>query len=120
VNVVAYFYLDYGLLSILIAYSGRYIAIKDKQGECWLLLSLLAYFVWECAYFGFNINPYYTYSFATLTLLMFLLMRSFELKDLYIPKLLLLPSLIISRFSLEIYFVHLFVLQLLRIIHPNY
>ncbi len=119
VNVYLYFYMDYGLLGFLIAYSARLIALKDKQSDYWLLLSLLVYFLWESAYFQFQIQAYYVYTFAAITLGLYILMMSYRLVSLNCPKPLLLPGLLISRYSLEIYFIHLILLQGYTILHSK-
>ncbi len=115
-NVYISFYLDYGLLGFLIAYSARLLALKDKQSDYWLLGSLVVYFVWESAYFGF-IQAYFVFTFAAITLALYALMLSYRLANLYCPKPLLLPGLVISRYSLEIYFIHLILLQGYYLLH---
>ncbi len=116
-NFFIYNYIEYGLLGILIAYCGRLMALHDKQGPTWLMLVLLVYFIWECIYFQFQQQPLLIYSFAGLVLCLYFMMSQYQLKTLSCPSWLLVPALVISRYSLEIYFYHLILFQAYRFLH---
>lgn len=107
INLLVYSNLEYGTLGLLLAYSARLLALGDRQAKVWLVLSLLAFFIWEMYGFHFNRHPSYMIAFIALILGLFMIMQSYSLKNLACPRWLLLPGLIISRYSLEIYFYHL-------------
>ncbi|MBS0288691.1 MAG: hypothetical protein JSS07_01475 [Proteobacteria bacterium] len=115
-NVFVFFYIEYGLLGFLIAYSARLIALKDKQADFWFFLTLIVYYLWESAYFQFYKLPQGMFIFGVLILCLFLL-RYYRLMPLACPKPLLWPGLILSRYSLEIYFIHLIILQSFKLLH---
>lgn len=117
INIPIYLYFEYGLLGILIAYSARLLALKDRQGEFWLLLTMIVYFIWECAYFQFTKYPNAIFAFAVLTIFLIAAMQKYRLLKLPCPSILRLPALFISRYSLEIYFFHLIILQAYFFLH---
>jgi len=119
-NVPIYLFFEYGLLGILIAYSARMIALKDPQGDFWLLLTMILYFLWECAYFQFTKQPNAIFVFTLLTIFLIAAMQTYRLRQVPCPQLLRLPALFISRYSLEIYFFHLIILQIYFYLHTRF
>lgn len=106
-----YKYIEYGLLGILIGYSGRFVALNEKYADLWLILALIIYYLWESLSFGFTANPSMLYWFGFFILMLYLVMSHYQQKTLSCPKWLLMPSLVVSRYSLEVYFFHLIALQ---------
>ena len=103
-------YVEYGLLGLLFAYSARLIALRSPQASYWMGFTLIAYVVWETILFGFYKNPVFVYIFVgMLTGLYFIFMyyRMFTLK----PRRWQIPLLLLSRYSLDIYFFHFIGLQ---------
>lgn len=113
-NIYAYTFLEYGLLGILIAYSARLIALKDPQADLFLLLTLLVYYLWESIVFRFAPDLKYLIPFGLMVIVLYFSMYRYYLFSINLPKWLTLPCLFISRYSLEIYFYHLILLQAIR------
>jgi hypothetical protein len=113
-NIVAYGLIEYGFLGFLIAYSARLVALKDPQADYFLLFSLIVYLLWESLVFYFLPFPKYFYPFIFIVIALFFSLRRYSLFLIFLPKWLNLPCLFISRYSLEIYFYHLILLQGIR------
>jgi hypothetical protein len=108
-------YLEYGTLGLLFAYSARLIALKDRQASFWLIMTLIVYTVWQSMLFKFFEHPVYIYILLTeMTLLYFAF--NFYREVTFTPHKWQLPLLFISRYSLEIYFIHLFALHVMTIV----
>lgn len=114
-NSVVYQYLEYGFFGLLIAASGRFIAVKDPQADIWLLLTLVAYFVGESMTFHFMRNNYLLFAFGSLVVALFQL-RFYRLRTFASPHWVAVPCLVLSRFSLPIYFYHLLGLEIYYVI----
>lgn len=116
-NVYTYAYLEYGFLGILFVYCGRMHALKDPQSTFWLLATWILYVFWVAKIFHFNVNHDYLVLLAIIAIILFLVMRSYRLHTLYCPRILLLPGLLLSRYSLEVYFYHVIILQFYFFLH---
>ncbi len=113
-------YIEYGLFGLLIAFSARLLALKDSQGQYYLLATLLFYYVAQAIVFGFFVAQSYLVAFGALTLGLFYGLRAYTLQPLGCPAWLLPTGLVISRYSLAIYFYHLIFLQSLSLAqHPT-
>jgi len=113
-TVFTYDYIEYGLLGFLIGYSGRFIALKENFADLWLIAALAIYFIWECLNFGFNVYPKMLIVFSMFIVTLYVVMSRFRQATLPCPTWLLTPLLVLSRYSLEIYFFHLIALQSYR------
>ncbi len=111
ITCVIFPYVEYGLFGLLIAFSARLLALKDPQGQYYLLATLLFYYVSQAIMFGFFVAQSYLVAFGILTLSLFYGLRAYRLQPLTCPAWLLPTSLVISRYSLAIYFYHLILLQ---------
>ena len=112
-----YNYIEYGLLSIVIGYSARFIAVKENKADLWMIFALIIYYIWESLVFQFTSTPNMLYLFGFLILILFWIMTHYRPKTLNCPATLLMPALILSRYSLEVYFFHLIGLQAYRFLH---
>jgi hypothetical protein len=113
-------FLEYGLWGLLIAFSARLLAQKDPQGQYYLIGALFFYYLWESVIFGFISSETYCIVFAMLTLGLFYGLRSYRLRLIPCPSWLLPIGLVLSRYSLAIYFYHLIALQLYTLyLHPT-
>jgi len=121
INALIYGHVEYGILGIYFIYSARMVAIKDPQATLWLALAHIVFFIWQLLAFPSFMQTALLYSFALLTLGVFFLLRYYRLITVPCPPFLLRPLLVISRYSLHIYFYHLIILQLLWVfyIHPK-
>lgn len=107
-NFFLYHWLEYGTLGLMLAFSARLNVFKTTPAFFWLVLSLFCYAIWEGSSFQFFQSPLQLISFISLMVVVFFIMWLYRFKTLpQYPQFLLLPSLLISRYSLEIYFFHL-------------
>lgn len=111
VNALLYSHVEYGALGIMFVYSSRMVAIKDPQAPFWFGMAHIVFFIWQIMAFPYLAQTTLLYSFAFLTLGVYLLLLYYQQKVLPCPKPLLFPLLLISRYSLHIYFYHLIFLQ---------
>jgi hypothetical protein len=106
-----YDYFEYGLFGVLFAYSARLLAQKDKEAYIWLGLSSICYFSWQCYYFQFNQHIAQMLLLFTLMIPTYFAMLKFRLFPLNCSATMRPIALVLSRFSLEIYFYHLIIFQ---------
>lgn len=111
ITCVIFPYIEYGLAGLLIAFSARLLALKDPQGQYYWLATLLFYYVTQAIVFGFFVAERYLVAFGILTLGLFYGLRAYSLRPIGCPAWLLPMALVISRYSLAIYFYHLILLQ---------
>lgn len=104
-------YLEYGFLGILWMYSARLCALKDPYAGIWLCATAVVYLFWGEASFHFSSQPELLLTFAVIMGLMWGIMLNFEMRTYSVKGIFRLPGLILSRYSLEIYFYHLLLLQ---------
>lgn len=120
VNYLIYNHVEYGILGIYFIYSSRMIAINDPQASFWFGLSCLVFFIWQFLVFPAFFDTAILYTFAVLSVGVFYLLRNYTLKIVPCPKVLLWPLLVISRYSLHIYFYHLIILQFLWVFYIHH
>ncbi len=118
-TVFVYNTIEYGLLGFLIAYSARFIALKEKHADLWLISALVIYYLWECLYFQFTASIAMLTAFGVLVLFLYIVMSQFRQTTLPCPRFLVPMLLLLSRYSLEVYFMHLILLQAYSFLHLN-
>lgn len=106
-----YRYLEYGFLGILIAYAARSVALKEPSRALWLALALFIYGFYQAVVFNFLIQPPYITSLCILLVGLYYLFLHYSLRPLPLPQPLILPGLLLSRYSLHLYFYHILLLQ---------
>lgn len=116
-HFLVYPYLEYGTSGILIAFAAHWIQEKDKYGGFWLGFALLFHFGWQSFVFrGLN-SEWFMTVIAFEGVLLWLMGLYYKLKPISLTQPFILPFLFLSRYSLEIYFYHLFLLQIWFVIH---
>lgn len=106
-----YPYLEYGFLGILVAYSARSLALSERFASHWMAVTLILYGVYQAIIFNFLGSTTEIIALGGLFLGLYVLFQSYELIPLDCPPKLQIPALIISRYSLHIYFYHLIIFQ---------
>lgn len=104
-------YMEYGVLGLLWLYSARLYALKSPQAVYWLIATTLSYLTWEDLAFQFYTNPLLNISFILWMVLLGTSLIFYRFKEFTVTVYLRLPGLLLSRYSLEIYFYHLILLQ---------
>jgi hypothetical protein len=121
VSILSHNYVEYSGFGVLFAYSGRLLALKDPQGEIWLLLTLLVYFLWEGLIFGFLLHPDTMTALGALMVILYVILSQYRLRSFDLPGPLALLGLIVARYSLPIYFYHLLALQVVYVwVHHHF
>lgn len=115
INIVIYPFIEYGTLGMLIAYSGRMLAIKDRYTAWFLLFSLGIYFTWQAKIFHFLQALPYSILLGGLALCSYFAMLYYRQRTFIFPKPITIVGLIISRYSLPIYFYHYLLLQIINL-----
>lgn len=108
-------YIEYGTSGFLLAFAGRQLALHDPLAKYWLGVALVVYYLWQGYAFAFYQNQWMLTILGFICVGLYMVMSSYQLKILSVPSRLRLPLLLLSRYSLEIYFYHLFILQILLI-----
>lgn len=104
--------LEYGTWGLLMASAARLFATCHRHAFAFLGYSLLLYFLWESALFGFLHSESILIGFGLLCLGLYLLFTHYRPQVIsFIPSWGALPFLCLSRYSLEIYVIHLLCLQ---------
>lgn len=111
-NKIASPFLEYGTLGILFASSGKLMAENDARSPYYLIATVIIYFIYETINFNFLSSLNYLYSFLVVCLFLYLIMLFYRFKYWNIWKYFKLPILFISRYSLQIYFIHLAILKI--------
>lgn len=104
-------WLEYGAFGLLFAFAGRLSA--EGRGLYWLLGAFLSYFLFECVDFHFVNHTNYISLFATLCLVIGTILHGYQERIWKLDTVLRLPILVISRYSLQIYFAHLVVFKIM-------
>lgn len=104
-------YIEYGTIGILWMYSAQFSAAKSQEAPYWISATALVYFLWENIFFGFYQAPKMSITFALLMIILVILLISYHLKNYHMIRIIKLPGLLLSRYSLEFYFYHLILLQ---------
>lgn len=106
-----YHFLEYGFLGWIIALGARLKALQGKKmsikADFWLLTGLVVYFLFECSYFRFELSRPHLALFQALMLGLYLSFSFYRLAPVRCPAGIRVLFLILSRYSLEIYFYHL-------------
>jgi hypothetical protein len=105
------YFLEYGTMGILWAYCGRLYASTPSSAFYLFIPTTVVYYFWENVVFRFYDQLPILYAFSILLVLMLWLMGTYRLQTLSVTPLLRLPGLLLSRYSLDIYFYHLAFLQ---------
>ncbi len=108
-------YIEYGTTGFLIAYSARLLYLQKPAGKYGLGVSLFLYYLWQGYAFGFYQRQILLTGLGLICVALYLAMVFYKFRPIACPPRLRLPLLILSRYSLEIYFYQLFTLQLIFI-----
>jgi len=111
-------YLEYGLFGLMFAFGARLISVKDDRGPIWLAATVICYFLYESLVFSFFQYRPYEYVFIAICLILFNTFFWFRMRKWEIKKIMHMPILILSRYSLEIYFIHLALLKISTFVFP--
>lgn len=100
-------WLEYGSFGLLFAFAGRLISQNDPRGKYWTIASLVIYLLIESYYFNFFMNAGYVILFGLISILLCFAMICFKFRTWAMPRILNYSILFLSRYSLQIYFIHL-------------
>jgi hypothetical protein len=109
---LVYPYLEYGLLGYLIAYAARSLALEESTADYWLGASLGVYALYQAWVFGFIFQTNFIAWLITLFVGLYYVLSHYRVHPITVPQVFLLPGLFISRYSLDIYFYHVVLLQI--------
>lgn len=119
-NTWIYAYIEYGTLGILISLSVYWHKEKPGYAGLWLAFITIYYFLWQGLTFHLFNATWSIYGLVIIGSFCLLLFYYYKLEKIYsYPKWLIKPTLIISRYSLEIYFFHLIIFQLIYFIRRS-
>lgn len=109
--IFAHGWLEYGTFGLLFAMGGRLIIQNDERGKIWLAATVIWYFLAESFYFGFIGKVALQLLLAIICLLLWCAMVFYRQKSwrLHVLK---YPVLFLSRYSLQLYVLHLAFLKL--------
>lgn len=102
-------YVEYGVNGILYALSARLMTLNDQRGKLLLILTVIHHFIYQALIFSFIDYPLQLFSVSLVGCSVLILLYHYKFRDWKVP--LRLPLLIISRYSLAIYFWHLLFLK---------
>lgn len=118
-NSFLYPYVEYGTLGIIIAITTHWLKEKVPLAGLWFALALGLHMFWQALVFNLFRTPTFACGTLFITVALWLLLYNYRLISLNIPRLLILPSLLISRYSLDIYFYHVFLLKAYYLAHKH-
>lgn len=100
--------LEYGSFGLLFAISAYLIRLGDHRGRQCLLITLVGYYLYESFSFGFVSSPWLLVIFSGMIIGLFYWLSYYRLRTLSLSNKLLSNSLmLVGRYSLLIYIVHL-------------
>lgn len=108
-------YIEYGLLGVMLAYAARLLALKADGQYFWTAIACLIYLIVEATVFNL-INNELFFSIAIIMLIIYSVFVSYQNKTFNITRPINLVIIFLSRFSLEIYFYHVLLFQLLHFV----
>jgi len=111
-NPVFSLHLEYGSIGWLIAISVYLLHAQYPKAHLFLLYSLFVYFLWEGIFLEYLEKNAIMTGFAVLMGAIYIIMVNFSIKTLPYSGKLKWPFMFLSRYSLEIYFVHLLLFKL--------
>ncbi len=114
-HLLMFRYVEYGTLGILIALTANWHIHKVPYSAIWLAMSLSTHFLWQALAFGFVQDENLAFAMVAMCAAFWILFNIYQLKDIRSPKLPRLIILVLSRYSLEIYFYHLMLFQIITI-----
>ncbi len=107
-----YRYLEYGFLGLLVAFAGRLLALKERGAFWWLATSLIIFGVFQGVFIHFFESIFYSAGLVAVFVAVFMLLLNHRVTTVPCARQLKLAALLISRYSLHIYFYHLLFIQL--------
>lgn len=111
INPILYPFVEYGTLGILLAFSAHSLARQEPHALVWFGVNIAFFGFWQLIAFHFEKNALLLIFSVLLFMSLFWILIHYELKPLPMPAWLTLPILIVSRYSLQIYFFHVIFLQ---------
>lgn len=111
-NFFIYPRLEYGLFGLMFAISAQMMAKKWPLASHYMIYTLGLDFFWQSVQFGLFDRQATLIAISIMPPVIFLIMENYHLREFHVQRWLCLPILILSRYSLEIYFIHLFLFQL--------
>lgn len=104
--------LEYGSFGLLFAIGGRLISQKDTRGYYWIIATLVVYYLLQSMLFHFIRNMVCVYVFVGICIALGWIMCSFRLREFSLPTFIRTPTLFISRYSLQLYFIQVLIFQM--------
>ena len=108
-------YVEYGTTGILIAVTMNWRANKCDYGPIWLSAALAVHFIWQILAFDLRQSHDFLWTIFAMWGISWLFFRLYSLSTLDFPKYLEWPIMVLSRYSLDIYFFHVIGLQVLSL-----
>lgn len=116
IHTIIFPYVEYGTSGILIALTMNWKVKKVPYGTTWLAAALIFHYAWQSLTFGILDDLYMMYVILAMTVISWLALRLYGLEKLDFPKFLELPIKLLSRYSLDIYFIHLISFQAIALL----
>lgn len=104
-------YIEYGTSGILITLCANWIKEEVPLATFLMTLVLAIHFMWQALGFDLLSTFYHALGISVIAVLSWHLFTNYRLMDIPCPKGLKIPALFISRYSLDIYFLHYVLLQ---------
>tara|TARA_R110002110_G_scaffold257491_1_gene473488 strand:+ start:19708 stop:20457 length:750 start_codon:yes stop_codon:yes gene_type:complete len=116
-HLILFRYIEYGTSGILIALTANWHIHKARHSAIWLAMSLAFHFIWQAVTFPFIADVNLIFSLVSIGCLYWIAFNIYQLKTLPCPKPIRITILALSRYSLEIYFYHLILFQIISMIY---
>lgn len=110
-NYFIYPYVEYGTIGLMIAYSARSVALKEPYARLWMGLSLTVLGIYQALTFRFIQHEYILIFFGAMMITLFFLFQGYRLIVIPWRSKMTWLGLVIARYSLDIYFYQVIILQ---------